>query len=319
MTRLPGATVGVRPLYEADLARADHIMRLAFGTFLGLSEPTSFMGDADYVFTRFAADPTAAFAAELAGQLVGSNFATNWGSVGFFGPLTVHPDVQASGVGSALIEPVMERFAAWGTRHAGLYTFANSAKHVGLYQKFGFYPRFLTGIMDRAVPETGADVAASTLSGMPEHEREAALAQCRALTDSIYDGLDLTHEIAELQRQSLGEAVLLDDEKGISGLAVCHCGPRTEAGSGVLFIKFGAVRPGPGAENRFEQLLDACEETARARGLARVVGGVNFGRTGAYRSMSSRGYRASDLGVAMHRPNESGYSRPDIYLIDDWR
>lgn len=309
----------MRPLREIDLARADHVMRLAFGTFLGMSEPTSFMGDADYVFTRFAADPTAAFAAELDGQLVGSNFATNWGSVGFFGPLTVHPDVQASGLGSALMEPVMERFAAWGTCHAGLYTFADSAKHVGLYQKFGFYPRFLTGIMERAVPDSPARAATSTLSGMPKHEREAALAECRALTDSIYEGLDVTHEIAELQRQSLGEVVLLDDEKGISGVAVCHCGAGTEAGSGVLFIKFGAVRPGPGAEDRFEQLLSACEETARARRLARVVGGVNFGRTGAYRSMFLRGYRASDLGVAMHRPNESGYSRPDIYLIDDWR
>jgi GNAT superfamily N-acetyltransferase len=177
----------VRPLREVDLARADHVMRRAFGTFLGLSEPMSFMGDADYVFTRFAADPTAAFAADLDGQLVGSNFATNWGSVGFFGPLTVHPDVQASGLGSALMEPVMERFAAWGTRHAGLYTFADSAKHIGLYQKFGFYPRFLTGIMERAVPDRPARVAASTLSGMRKHEREAALAECRALTNSIYE------------------------------------------------------------------------------------------------------------------------------------
>ena len=304
---------------EIDLVRADHIMRLAFGTFLGLSEPTSFMGDADYVHTRFAADPTAAFAAELAGQVVGSNFATNWGSIGFFGPLTVHPDVQRSGLGSALMEPVMERFATWGVRHAGLYTFAGSAKHVGLYQKFGFYPRFLTCIMERPVPGSGDHVSALMFSRMSEHERAAALVECRALTNSIYEGLDLTHEIAELQRQSLGEAVLLDDERGINGVAVCHCGSGTEAGSNVLFIKFGAVRPGPRVERRFEWLLDACEETARARGLARVVGGVNLGRTAAYQSMFSRGYRTSDQGVAMHRPNEPGYSRPGVYLIDDWR
>lgn len=294
-------------------------MRLAFGTFLGLSEPTSFMGDADYVFTRFAAEPTAAFAAELDGQVVGSNFATNWGSVGFFGPLTVHPDVQGSGLGSALMEPAMERFDTWGTRHAGLYTFAESAKHVGLYQKFGFYPRFLTGIMERAVPSSGHHVSASTVFPIAEHEREAALAECRALTNSIYEGLDLTHEIAELQRQSLGETVLLEDEKGIGGVAVCHCGSGSEAGSGVLYIKFGAVRPGPRAKPRFEQLLDACEGMARARGLARVVGGVNFGRVEAYQSMISRGYKTVRQGVAMHRPNEPGYSRAGIYVIDDWR
>ena len=41
--------ISVRPLQESDLATADHIMRVAFGTFLGLPEPASFMGDASYV------------------------------------------------------------------------------------------------------------------------------------------------------------------------------------------------------------------------------------------------------------------------------
>ncbi len=75
--------VYARPLREDDLGRADQIMRLAFGTSIGSSKPSSFMGDADYVFTRFAAGPTAAFAAQLDGQVVGSNFATNWGSPGY--------------------------------------------------------------------------------------------------------------------------------------------------------------------------------------------------------------------------------------------
>ncbi len=79
--------VSVRPLREGDLSEADRIMRLAFGTFLGLPDPMTFMGDASYVRTRFKADPAAAFAAEVDGELAGSNFVSNWGSVGFFGPL----------------------------------------------------------------------------------------------------------------------------------------------------------------------------------------------------------------------------------------
>ena len=43
--------VSVRPLREGDLSEADRIMRLAFGTFLGLPEPMTFMGDAGYVRT----------------------------------------------------------------------------------------------------------------------------------------------------------------------------------------------------------------------------------------------------------------------------
>src|SRR4029078_3784226 len=40
-------------------------------------------------YGRQRAAHVASFGATLDGKLVGSNFATNWGSVGFFGPLTV--------------------------------------------------------------------------------------------------------------------------------------------------------------------------------------------------------------------------------------
>ena len=77
------AGVRVRPLAEEDLDEADRIFRVAFGTFLGMPEPEKFSGDADSVRTRWKADPGAGLAAELDGRLVGSDFAANWGSVGF--------------------------------------------------------------------------------------------------------------------------------------------------------------------------------------------------------------------------------------------
>ena len=64
--------VTIRSLREQDLPAADRIMRLAFGTFLGMSDPLKFMGDADYARTRWLADPSAVFAAELGGELVGT-------------------------------------------------------------------------------------------------------------------------------------------------------------------------------------------------------------------------------------------------------
>ena len=133
----------------------------------------AFMGDADYVRTRWRADPSAAFGAEVGGELVGSNFATNWGSVGFFGPLTIRPDLWDRGVGKRLMEPIMECFDKWGTKHAGLFTFAHSQKHVGLYRKFGFWPRFLTAIMSKPVGPTGRKLRWTRFSEVPEDEREA--------------------------------------------------------------------------------------------------------------------------------------------------
>jgi predicted N-acetyltransferase YhbS len=311
--------ITIRPLRESDLPAADRIMRVAFGTFIGLPEPAAFSGDANYVRTRWLADPAAAFAAEVGGEVVGSNMATNWGSVGFFGPLSIRPDLWDRGVGKRLMEPVMDCFASWGTRHAGLFTFAQSQKHVGLYQKFGFWPRFLTALMSKPVGPRGRAPAWSGYSEMGEDERSSALGACRELTEAVYEGLDVTREIRAVQAQKLGETVLLRDGARLAGLAVCHCGPGTEAGSGACYVKFGAVRPGPDAERAFDALLDACESMAAARGLSRLVAGVNTSRHEAYRAMLARGFRTDRHGVAMHRPNEPGYSRPGVYLVDDWR
>jgi hypothetical protein len=55
----------------------------AFGTFLGVPDPSQFMGDAGFLKTRFKADPSAGFHAENTGDVVGSNVVTNWGRVGF--------------------------------------------------------------------------------------------------------------------------------------------------------------------------------------------------------------------------------------------
>jgi predicted N-acetyltransferase YhbS len=100
----------IRSLREADLKEADRIFRLSFGTFLGLPDPMSFFGDADYVVTRFRADPSLSLAAEVDGNFGASNFIANWGSVGIFGPLTVHPDYWDKGIAKRLLDKTMEIF-----------------------------------------------------------------------------------------------------------------------------------------------------------------------------------------------------------------
>ena len=95
-------------------------------------------------------------------------------------------------------------------------------------------------------------------------------------------------------------------------------GPASEAGAGCCFVKFGAVRPGPGAEQRFAGLLDACGVIAVMAGMPNLLAGVNLAREEAYSRMA-RGFRTEISGVTMHRPNEAGYSRPGVYVLDEWR
>jgi GNAT superfamily N-acetyltransferase len=304
---------------EQDLPAADRIIRLAFGTFIGLPDPMQFMGDADYARTRFLADPSAALAAELDGQLVGSNFLTRWGSVGFFGPLTIRPDLWDRGIAQRLMGATMNMFEQWGIQHIGLFTFASSIKHVTLYQKFGFWPRFLTVLMARPVGAEPSSTIWSAFDQLNPAGKDLTLQACRTLTDSILGGLDVEREIRAADEQRLGDTVLIRHGSELAGLAVCHVGPRTEAGSGKCYIKFGAVRSGPDAAVEFRRLLEACRGFAVLRGASQLAAGVNLGRLEAYREMLQAGYQTTMQGVAMQLHGEPIYNRPEAFIIDDWR
>lgn len=312
--------VKVRPMREDDLEEADRIVRLAFGTFLGMPNPMQFMGDADHVRTRYKADPQSALIAEVDGKIAGSNFALDWGSVGIFGPLTVHPDYWDKGVARALLDHTMKIFEGWGTKHVGLFTFAQSSKHLHLYQKYGFWPRYLTAIMFKEIGKVeNASLEAINYSELDADKQKEEIQECARLTGSIMEGLDLKKEIMSVQRQKLGDTILLRAGGRIAAMAICHCGPGTEAGSGTCYIKFGAVRPSTDSARVFDSLLDSCERYARSKKATRLVGGANTGRHNAYRRMIERGFRTDMQGIAMHRPNEPGYNREDVFLIDDWR
>jgi GNAT superfamily N-acetyltransferase len=305
----------VKALPEMNLTEADRIFRVAFGTFLGLPNPVEFFGDADYVRTRWTADPSAAFGAYLGNELVGSNFATRWGSVAFFGPLTVRPDHWNQGIAKQLLGPTLDLIKNWAVRHEGLFTFAHSPKHIALYQHFGFWPRFLTAIMSKPVNDAGRVTEFSRYSQLAEGRHDECLRACRDMTDAVYEGLDVEREIRAVEAQRLGDTVLVWDAAQLVALGVCHCGGGSEAGGDACYIKFGAAR----SELSFEALLDSCETLAASKNLKRVIAGANAGREMAWKRLIARGFRADFQGVAMQRHNDPGYNRPDTYIIDDWR
>jgi len=311
--------IRIRPLEERDLAEADRILRVAFGTFLGLPDPVKMFGDSDFAYTRFRAAPDSALAAEVDGQLVGSNFVTRWGSFGFFGPLSVEPRLWEQRVAQHLLGPTMELFERWGCRHTGLFTFSHSPKHAALYQKFDFWSRFLTPVMSKQVAPSIAQHRYALFSELPATQKEEILAACRDTTGEIYEGLDVSREVLAVASQRLGDTVLLLDGSKVSAFAVCHVGPKTEAGSGNCYVKFGAVRPEASAQRIFEELLNTCEAYAAARGMGRLTAGVNMSRHEAYEVMVRREFRTDLMGVAMQRANDPGFNRPGIYVLDDWR
>ena len=312
----------IRQMVKEDLKEADRIIRLAFGTFRGLDDPENFRSDARFAYPRFSADPSASFVAESNGEVIGSNFGLHWGSLGIFGPLTVHPDYWDKGIGSKLMEPVMRCFNTWKVTHSGAMTFANSPKHVNLYRKFGYHPRFLIPVMSKKIesaPTTNFKLSWSSYSGCVE-DKGKYLDGCNKVANTIYPGLDLELEIKTVDKMNFGETlVLFDENKEIVGFAICHCGANTEAGNDRCYIKFGAVKANSDAQVNFVNLLNACEELTITKGLSILTGGVNAGRCNAYHSMLKQNFFIDFLGVCLHQPNTDAYNITNRYVIDDWR
>ena len=301
-------TIKIGSLKKSELVEADRIVRLAFGTFLGIPDPLAFMDDRQYMAPRFNSPHVKIVAARGGGRLIGSNVATRWGSFGFFGPLTVLPEYWDRGVAQQLLQATMTIFDGWGLRHSGLFTFPQSAKHIGLYQKFGYWPRYLTAVMTRT-PEAAPGKTPVLLSALKKAEREAAIQACAKLTHKIDKGLDLTGEIHALLKQRTGDVVMTP-----GAFAVCLNGPGSEGGQKVCYVKFAAARNG----EAFDKLLGAIDAFASSRG-ATIEAGVNLAREDAFRRMRAHGYRTTMQGVAMQRPHGDGFNHADAYVIDDWR
>ena len=312
-------SVRVGQLRETELEEAGRIVCLAFGTFLGLPNPLEVMGDRDFISPRWRSTNTRVLAARENGKLIGSNVVTRWGSFAFVGPLTILPDYWNRGVAQQLLAATMKVIDRWGVRRSGLYTFPNSPKHVGLYQKFGYWPGNLTAIMKRApaapslTPAKGAK-GPVLLSALTRSAREPAIAACARLAGRIEQGLDLSGEIRAVVAQRTGEVLLLYARNTLNAFAVCMHGPRSEGGEKVCYLKFAAASRG----ERFEGLLDAVDAIANEWG-AEVEAGVSTACADAFRRMRSRGYQPVTLGVAMQRPHGDGFNRPGAYVLSDWR
>ncbi|MGD1807921.1 GNAT family N-acetyltransferase [Dapis sp. BLCC M126] len=318
--------INIRLLKEQELSEADQIFRLAFGTFLGLPDPMTFYGDTNYM-QRWYAYPNAALAAEIDGQLVGSNFLSKWGSFGGFGPLSVHPNFWNQGVGQKLMSATMECFRNWQTQQICFFTFSRSPQHLYFYQKFGFMPRFLTAICTKSVSQKQQQLQSIRYSQISAKQQKEYLQASQELTNNIYSGLDLQSEILVVANQRLGDTLFLWENGNLEGFAICHYGADTEAGSNNCYIKFGAVNSGKKrsditqfcSSESFGKLLNECEIFSNIIGMSKLIAGVNTSRQQAYLQILNRGFKIDILGVAMHNPNEAAYNNYDIYVIDDYR
>ena len=312
------------PMHVEDLAAADRILRLSFGTELRLPDPMQFRGDSGLVLNRFQMYPEASFVARVEGVIAGFGIASQWGRVGLIGPVCVDPAFWNRGIARALLRELVDAIDRWGCTAAGLFTNPLSPRHLRLYQSFGFWPRGLTVVLARAAaPLPRATLPWSryrgTTSGAAAPDPTRLLAEASRFTGGICPGLDLRREMRGVIDHGHGEVLALHEAGLLTGLAICHVGAASEGGSRNLFVKYGQVAADERSAERLTDLVHACAAVARDHGAERVVLGMVTSRHAAYRHLIDMGFRSEFQGVRMHRPwgeLEDGESQ---WVIDDWR
>lgn len=308
--------VEISLLQERELPEAEKLLRLSFGTFLGLTEPMNFSNGATYT-NRWYKDPQAVFAAKLDSKLVGFSMVANWGSCGGFGPIVVHPDYWDQGIGYQLMKTSWSKFEQWGTQQIIFCTHANSPKHIHLYVKVGAEPRFLIALFRKAISATQEKPVpkAKRYSQLSPQEQENSLKAAYQLTNKIYSGLDWRSEILLLQKLSMGDSLFIWEDAELIGFAICHYGAGSEAAADNCYVKLAAAK----SALAFEQIIDECETLTQILALSSLVAGVDTACIDAYRRMLAKEFQLKSLSISMHQPNEPGYSRPDVYVIEDRR
>lgn len=324
--RNAGVEISICNLKEKDLKRADYIIREAFSSHLGIS-PSEFAPGQDLA-AHYWVEPEGAFAAYEAAELAGVIFATTWGSFAFFGPLCVSSSHWNKGIAQLLLNETDKYFKERGINISGLYTFSDSAKHIRLYERYGYHPQMLTANLVKKLDTQNktASVAPEVkrLSMLEKNLQAAALDDMDKLTNKVFPGLALSAEArnsipSETGHQSLiSETVLIYQNDRLKAFALCPMPPQEiDSEKKAVYAKFAIADADSDAN--LTLLINGLERYAAMVEASQIRASTNTARRACYKGMLAHGFTVEGYGIAMIRPDTAGYNRPEVFVFDDWR
>ena len=167
--------------------------------------------------------------------------------------------------------------------------------------------------------KTSASSTSRLFSQATPETRPQLLLACREVTSANFEGLDVEREIRSVAEQKLGDTIL-----GVGRFRAPRIGrlpfrPRHRSRNRRLLREIRCGHSRLARRTDFSRLLDAVEAYARSVSAKKITAGVNLARREAFGALYA--------GIPHRNPGRrhgsgrriSGYNRPGIYILDDWR
>lgn len=241
------------------------------------------------------------------GKIMAFNVAHQSGTEAWMGPLAVHPDRQAQGLGKEVVGAGIELLRERGATVIGLETMPRTMDNIGFYSSMGLMPGRLTlTVTIDAVLTSRLDghLRMVRLGSLIGEEFEEALKTTRGLSESMLTGYDFTRELRLTEELALGDTIMLFDGDSMVAFAVCHSVPLVEGRSREELRVLKLVAR---TDDDFEHLVTSLADHARRSGTRRVALRMQGQYERAYRRLIERGARVrwSDLRMTLEGFSET--------------
>lgn len=219
-------------------------------------------------------------------EVIAFNVAHHSGIEGWMGPLAVRPEWQGTGLGKAIVNEGISWLKANGASVIGLETMPRTMDNIGFYSSLGFVPGRLT--ITLTLDASSDDNAVALLGMLAPRARSDAVAECRALSESLLPGYDFTREIELTRELALGDVALLHVDGKLAGFAVFHSAPLVEGRAREELRVLKLALRDVALVSRMAKVLAAA---ARKSGTRRVAVRVQSGYTDFYSRLIECGGR----------------------------
>jgi putative acetyltransferase len=297
----------IREMEEKDLAA---VREICAAVSAGAAEAGEGGGTAAWPVERLVmcrdAHPGGSFVAVDGSTILGGGFCRIWGRTGWVGPVAVDPARQGDGVGTLLLDRLLEELQRRGAAVIGAEISPSASRGIGFLARRAFKPIHAALQLERTLSEgsaagyeEGAILPVYFSSLVPE-ERGRFLEDVRLLSASLDQDLDYSGEVQAVDNTEAGESLLFRRGEDPVALAVCLTKP-APAGlpEGRLQVQILALDEGAPYES-LDTLLVSLELLAREARLDHVVLPVPGRSWDALQALLERGYRVRQADLRLN-------------------